>query len=623
MLSPKIQSTSSKTEKLGTGLKLRRVLTFCLLAGALLGVIAAASPLFISYDVVKWRLDAFSATHNAPFTPERWRRVMLFVRFMGAGLLTASLIGFLRLDALARLATAALADARVFFKALRDHCAIWFRTANRMEVVALIVIFVGGAALRLIRLNKPLNYDEAYSFIYYASKPLYIALSNYSSTNNHIFYVMLMHIFAGLFGAAEWVLRLPSFLASLAIMFVAFFLARVLYDGATALIATALIAGCGFFIDYGALARGYSVQLLFFLCSLGLSAFIILYQNIFALFLWAVVTALGFYTIPTYALPCGIVVIWTTLCILFSSRAEQRFDSLRDFALAVIGAALLTLLLYSPVLVASDMVRRFDFNIGVSERLTPFSLSGFVAVAKAWWADLNANTPRWLQYILAGALFAGFWAEWKTQRFKIPIYVATLLTCSSIILTTRSFFYPRVWIFLGIPVFFVAAVGISFVGRGVRLFPQCGSEAVSAAISLALFAVFAVNDVARLDSVRNMVSDGPAIFAALDKEMKPGDVVLRRYPFSAPFEYHLRRNREDYIVFTKQTGDDYVLELYGPGYGKDHPLRTNGRMFIAECPDVEKLDEIFPQRYLAKLRENGLREFSRFDSSVLYVVDRY
>ena len=52
-------------------------------------------------------------------------------------------------------------------------------------MIILIIILFFGFFFRLKHLNEPMRYDEAFTYLAYASKPIHIALSDYC-TNNHL-----------------------------------------------------------------------------------------------------------------------------------------------------------------------------------------------------------------------------------------------------------------------------------------------------------------------------------------------------------------------------------------------------------------------------------------------------
>jgi hypothetical protein len=592
------------------------ILLFVLIT-AVTGLAIAMSPLFLSYGQVKSHLDTLAATKQAPFAEETYHTIMSIAPVAGSALGVLALgVALLRARLeqwLARLQS----DGRIFWLELHSNLAWWAHNEGREGIPVLTALILGGMVLRLMRLNEPVSYDEAYSFIYYASKPLYLALSYYSSTNNHLFYTFLLHLSTGLFGEAEWVLRLPSFVASVLMIPLTFFVARASYDRSTAIFAAALIAGGSPFVDFGVAARGYSVQLFILVASLGLSLFLVIRRNAFAWLLLVVLTALGFYTIPTYFLPYGVVAVWMALCIALDRVGTPRVAFLRDLVVANACAAVLTLLFYSPVLVVSGVMKPVGYNLGVSAHLLPFSWSGFVDWLGSLWHMFNLNALGPLRYVLASALTVGVVAEWRTQRCHVPLYLAALCWLIPVTLVFQSFFYERIWVFADLILSFLTALGISFVGRRIGLFRD--GQAGTAVVGLTLFALLAAQDVVRFNSGSDLVQDGPAIFAVLDRKMKPDDVVLRRYPFSAPLEYHWRRKGTHYLVIRAAMGEVSPEELYAQMDRKPDNL-TGRRLFIIVCPEIEPLEGIFAPDSLDWLRKNGLTIVKRFDTSTLYVA---
>jgi hypothetical protein len=70
-----------------------------------------------------------------------------------------------------------------------------------------------GLVLRVLVINRPIAYDEAYTFINFASRPFKHILADYSAPNNHILHTILVGIVYRLFGEEPWVPRLPAFIA--------------------------------------------------------------------------------------------------------------------------------------------------------------------------------------------------------------------------------------------------------------------------------------------------------------------------------------------------------------------------------------------------------------------------
>jgi 4-amino-4-deoxy-L-arabinose transferase-like glycosyltransferase len=123
-----------------------------------------------------------------------------------------------------------------------------------------LAIIVGGVIVRLQLLFLPITYDEAFTYNQYVSQPLSAVLSSYTYPNNQIFHTILAKLSTQIFGISHWALRLPSFLFSLGSIILAFQIGRST-NIKLALMFSFILAFMPIFIDYGALARGYSIVL--------------------------------------------------------------------------------------------------------------------------------------------------------------------------------------------------------------------------------------------------------------------------------------------------------------------------------------------------------------------------
>lgn len=119
------------------------------------------------------------------------------------------------------------------------------------------LIFTLGVMLRLLRLNDSMAYDEAYTFLNFASRPWYEAIADYNSTNNHLFNTFCMHWTYRLFGDAEWALRLPVLVAGIAALALTYPWAYRWCGRRVALVAMTLVAISPLMITYSVDARGY------------------------------------------------------------------------------------------------------------------------------------------------------------------------------------------------------------------------------------------------------------------------------------------------------------------------------------------------------------------------------
>jgi hypothetical protein len=123
--------------------------------------------------------------------------------------------------------------------------------------IAVGVLLLVGAILRLSQLDGPMAYDEAYTWINFARRPWYEAIGDYNSTNNHLLNTLLVHLCGRLFGPEEWALRLPVFVLGTALPLAVWLWAREWRGPDVALLAAALTAVSPALISYSADARGY------------------------------------------------------------------------------------------------------------------------------------------------------------------------------------------------------------------------------------------------------------------------------------------------------------------------------------------------------------------------------
>jgi hypothetical protein len=130
----------------------------------------------------------------------------------------------------------------------------WHRLPVGLIFPVLILI---AAALRLYHLNCGIDYDEAYSFLNFARRPLLIALADYHTTNNHLLNTAFMRLEYLLFGQREWALRLHVFAAGLGLVATVWRFGSRHGCAWVGLIAAALIAVSPLGLYYSTNARGY------------------------------------------------------------------------------------------------------------------------------------------------------------------------------------------------------------------------------------------------------------------------------------------------------------------------------------------------------------------------------
>jgi uncharacterized membrane protein len=106
-------------------------------------------------------------------------------------------------------------------------------------------------------LVAPITFDEAYTYLRFATQPIGGILGN-SFPNNHVLHTVLVHLSTELFGSATWVIRLPAFLGGIAFLTSIVALSRRTPEPARTLWPIA-VAFTPMVIEFDALARGYSL----------------------------------------------------------------------------------------------------------------------------------------------------------------------------------------------------------------------------------------------------------------------------------------------------------------------------------------------------------------------------
>ncbi|HEX2619046.1 MAG TPA: glycosyltransferase family 39 protein, partial [Phototrophicaceae bacterium] len=129
--------------------------------------------------------------------------------------------------------------------------------------ICLMIILISGVILRVAGMNDPVSYDEAYTYVGFASRSLWAIISDYSLPNNHIFHSLLVHFSVMIWGNHPWSLRLPALLAGLLTILAAYGFGKAAYSEESGLTAAAIVAYFPELVRFSTEARGYSLVGLF------------------------------------------------------------------------------------------------------------------------------------------------------------------------------------------------------------------------------------------------------------------------------------------------------------------------------------------------------------------------
>jgi hypothetical protein len=540
-----------------------RVCVAALVVLLVLGALLALGVSFASYSEVKHRLDSFASDHDANLTRERFRTVVWALRgaavllLLGAG---AALLA--RRRAAAALSTL-LVSSRPAASSLRAAARL-----PRIDAVALALIGAVAIAVRLDFLFQPMRYDEAGTYVHYASEPLYIGLSSYTAPNNHLFHTLLVHLVTSVLGSAPWAIRLPALLAGVLLVPATYLAGRAVYDGRVGLVAAALVAGSSKLIEYSTNARGYTLLALVFMLDLALAVVLARDDEPAAWAAFAVLGAIGMWTVPTMAYALVVLVLWLVATILLERTHLSLLRSRLLPALLATGA--ITLLLYLPPLVSSGphALLRNDF-------VKPRGFAGTARhLPRSLWETLaswNRDVPVAVAVVLALGFAVALAAQPQISRFRIPPAAAGFVVVP-LALAQRVVPFDRVWLFL-LPLYLLTATAglVLVVGRRATR----GATAVVAVLVCALLCGGAVASQAVAHSEdTSTFRDAPHVASFLERTLRPGDRVLVSPPADLILEYYLDRAGLDSgrLLYTEFAAKRvFVVVKEGP---RDYPLHV-------------------------------------------------
>lgn len=421
------------------------------------------------------------------------------------------------------LIAAAIVFRRQVFAAARavrsDWRALHFRIENP---IAIALLTVAAALLRFPYLSRTFGTDESATFLYYASKPLLIGLSVYGSPNNHLLHTALMHCSLGVFGSSEWALRLPAFIAGVAMV-------PLTSLAGGGVVAAAAVAAWPVLIDYSTDARGYTL-----LCCFVLIAFAAMREvkngNRAAPLVFVIAAALGFFTVPVMVYPFVMLLIW----------CGWRRDTLICF----VGTVALTFILYLPALLVSGVA-----SIASNPYVRPLTRDAFARSVPAYVInvirDLSGGVPVVLLAVIAIAFVFGV----RRQRFWIGIIGVILLIAMQRVLP-----FPRVWLCF-LPLVFMTCE------RSGEL-PQRNMLATILLIALATCSI-----APRLRETGELRA-APEIARELRLRARPGDPVLTLPPSDMPLAFYAERLHVPVEIRFPDTRRPRVFIVINRDYGQ-------------------------------------------------------
>ncbi|MEN8120930.1 MAG: glycosyltransferase family 39 protein, partial [Bacteroidota bacterium] len=420
--------------------------------------------------------------------------------------------------------------------------------------------------------TQPITNDEAFTFLSYVNQGVAASASYYNLTNNHILHSLLCNVFNLLPVSPVYSLRIASFLTGSVTLFIVFIFFRKLFDIKAVFMAFVFFAFAPASIQYGFLARGYSLILLFTTISTFALFELIKYnENKKKLwFIFIISSALGFYSIPVYLY---VFASHITFYFIYSLTASKflLIKNIKELFIASLIVGLVVSILYSPVMLVSG----FDSLVG-NDVIKSLSTNEFMFVFVEFIPDYIQWVFGYNMFLISVAFVVipiGLIYSYKKRRDLFLIIISFLIVPIILIFIQRITLYNRLFVFV-----------VLFMGMVVGLFTELILKKFevkkilsdiflySSATILALLLLVGLNNQCKQQKLKNnmaynfadKVENNSTIFSTnevryytflkfkamfLDKK----EIELFREDFDKNFAY-------DYISETKEEGENFVAQ---------------------------------------------------------------
>ena len=465
------------------------------------------------------------------------------LRLLGGFLIMLGAVAAFEHKAIASAARKSAEDFRDFRADAKQLVRNAWRELTLLEKSLLIGSLVLGAGLRILFLNGPLRYDEAASWRLFSSMPFYVTISFYPYPNNHVFFNLLSHIVQAVLGDGRWAIRMTSFFFGLAVIPAAWLTLRSLYGRSAGLTAALYAASAQMIVLYSVNARGYTQITVFVLLLILVASYLLQKRSSAAWMVFVLLASLGAWTIPTMLYPFLMVAVWLGGNFFLGLTGRERQTAIRDLVIASVATGVLTLLLYSPVLIVSglDALTSNEWVTGQGFGGYLASLPGAVgATVLDWMRDI----PSPLLILIAIGWIAAIVFR-SPKRNRVPFLLAALVAVILLQLWQQVFPFQRTWLYLQ-PIL-AGVTGAGWYGIVERLFKSrtaihYGLVAVLAGI---LFLAQGISILATRSPLRvpdtGRYLDGPEIADYLANRLNGDEIVFTGSVSSFPLSYELDR----------------------------------------------------------------------------------
>jgi hypothetical protein len=458
--------------------------------------------------------------------------------------------------------------------------------------VILILTFIWGLGLRIWMMRASIDYDEAYSFLYYMRQPFWTAISHTTLPNNHLLNTFSGWVVQNLTAPVPWTLRFIPFILGLGSLYAVYLGLKTFFSDQVAKAASVLAWASYPFVIYSAMARGYIYQVFFIF--LGLH-FINQKKTWAAAFAWA---------LAIWSIPLSLHVFIFCLVSLYFLK-KITLPEAKSF---LIKTGVVTFLLYLPALIYTVM-----FGININWQKPPWASEYFIdkfvqTYSYLWWPEA------WYLFLIPLVLFL-FRKEKSSEGLFLRIF--SLFIVLMILQNRTLLMIERTWIWT-VPLlaaFLLSSLEIVKLPERLRFVPL-----LIFLIPLSLSTTKRIYEY-QINSARNIES----LHRDLSEMMRPGDFLLSSQMTMTKLEYWTAV-KEDKNLLNVQPffiEGDWDFSLYRT-QGPEKILRqkVGGSRFFAVIEDEKFASQVKPtvEKFSRRPAYSVNRDLKRFTPARLIEV---
>lgn len=400
------------------------------------------------------------------------------------------------------------------------------------EAVLLILV---AAALYTPYLDRPMEYDESYTFFHYSINPAY-ALLSYVNPNNHLLHSLGVWAAKNTIGTAPIGIRMTAFSAALLAIAMLYRVGRQYYGHLVGITATCFLISSLWFANYAVNGRGYTLNIFLSLALMAQMQFVQRYYRLKRIHTYGLLlnSAALMMVLPSSAILISSNILW----IFWKFKAQIK-RAIRATAPLITGAIIGTLF-YLPSIGNAD------------EQLNQFGLKPDQLIVE--FVQLSSNTPGLGPTLLLSAI-AGCFLAYSSARSSWQYHIFIVLTA-----------------LLLIPVQY-AILGKVFFGRNyiylLTLLTMWGGLTITSIFQRytypIIISIFIVSSIIfrRLDDER----DSLELATLVEKNVAGHEAVIIGCCLNEPTWYYLvKRGKLDLLTTEPGTQTVYVVETRFDSY---------------------------------------------------------